>query len=267
MSFNKLMILFSLFNAAYSGSYIFSQDDNKISIFANPLIFRIGDVHSQYTSVESIHINSNYNNSPSNEAGIKLQSYRSSVQWLIGASLLLRKHAYSFETVNSLGMSSIFRDVRLKQHYLGLLAGGIFCLNDKFNLNYSLNIYLPFKINSNLDSETLNLGKSIDSSHYRAVTIEHRRTKMFIIPDLSISCNLYKNVWFNIGARIKFWTSDIDWILRTDVTDITVTNNNDINTNQIYYSAIKDQGIYTYIGLTLNLPPIKRRKERVSSLD
>ncbi len=264
-----LMLIFGIQSAI-------SQRKHSISLISNPFIYKLGNLESQYTSVNNDFVKANYFNKPGFEFGFQYSlNLKNRFSYFVGFTWLNQRHKANYilfgpnEQFESLILN--FHEIQLTENLIGIRMGSQFEINERLSLGLGVSFYAPLEIKSNMSTEKIhytrsgyNLYNTPDSSYSElSFRLENKIQKRYgnglIIPDIYFDYEMAKNFTLSLGCRFKLWTNQNDWILKYEVNGFTKPSSSG-NEQLLFSSRIKSEGLYTYLGLKYTLPLSKIKR-------
>jgi len=264
----KLKTLFSiktgLLFILFLNNFSFSQKSNSLQFFASPFIQKIGNLNNQYTEVSNENIEVDYLKVPTNEFGI---DFHHNVKNKWGFSIGLSWANSGTKLITTLHHSeyySLILDVQyktFKYSSIGLRLGSTYQLMDRINLHANVNIFLPYVENKNTWWLTEYSVGSAQLFHYHTRIIVGGAVGSVpdIIPDIRADFEIFPNLNFYMGTRLKFWDFFDDYTMKVEVTGYAGEEN--IGKDEILHlSKAKGTDVSYYFGLMYDLPLKKKVK-------
>lgn len=253
-----------------------AQGSNSLKLLVNPFVYRLGNIDNQYTSLDNEYISASYFNKPAQEFGLGYSYTKSKFSLNTGFSWFHRKHRVNLIFQNPdpsfSDMILNFHDIQLEENLLGIRVGGEYALSDQLSVGLNILLYAPLEIRSNMANYKIHYLRygynnviTPDTSYSElSFQMENKIRRAprngLIIPELYLTYELYKNLNLLVGCKFKFWTSKDDWLLKIDSKGFTNASESN-NVEPLFDSRIKNQGFYSFIGLTYDLP-LTRKSNR-----
>lgn len=265
----------------FSCLLLYSQKTHHLEPFATPIIYQLGNINNQFTELENEHIGANYVNHPSFELGVQ---YRQKIneKWGWSAGLNYQKTTYELKYLelwvplqenhsgDDLQEPSWSFNKKVQLDYFGLRLGLDYHFTDRIILGLYIN---GFNNNTFKRDPDANISQSVGSggtsgepdstftpiSFLYRTNIEDQFSVPVIFPEVNAEFELFKNFYFSIGFRWKFWKSKYETVFTTSVEGY--TNFEDQEIRPLHYSEARTRGFYVFSGIKYSIP-LRKKTER-----
>lgn len=255
-------MIVGLFTLLFLSNIVLGQKSNSVQFFGSPFIQKIGNLNNQYTEVSSDYIEVDYLKIPSKEFGIEFHhncqskwGYSLGFSWSnseINAFTTLRHPQYTnnvlMNNYNTLQYSSV-----------GIRLGCSYRFKERIILHSYLSFYLPYDEKRNTNWQTDYSTGSQNFYNYNTRIVVPGAFPN-IIPDFRADFEIYQNLYFFIGMRLKFWDLLDLYRMKVEVTGYVGQENSGTN-EVLHLSKVNGTDISYYFGLMYNLPILKRKNK------
>jgi hypothetical protein len=219
---------------------------HKIQPYINPIMIKVGNVSSQYTTFSNDFMNVDYRPFIF-EAGLNYKHSYKHWSWILGIAQIYERHSMriTFPSLNNdeYSLNNYYRSLSFSSNFLGLKAGFSRQLCTDFRLNF--NFTYEYQTTEGLETLYTNTSSSLSEQKY----------KPFLMPEISIDYCITSRFMLSLGFRTQFWSNPDNYRFEINMSGYihAPTDNPEPDSQLLHSSRITQKGYYVWFGFKYDI--------------